>query len=215
MINPFLIIKSVLREKKKDELRSPHWAAARKKHLASNPYCVACGGKRLLQVHHIEPFHDHPELELDPNNLMTLCALKLCHLKLGHGGDFKYYNPFVVKDCAALTTARLRKYAGYSAVYSNLVKAAKADRVRLGVEKAKVLAFGSIYKNDTGPDQKEIERLTNGLKWISIGMVNRISQSKETGTPLTDYELARYCLEGFEITGHLSRDGFPIKKDGK
>jgi hypothetical protein len=52
----------------------------------------------MLQVHHILPFHLNPQLELDPSNLITLCMGKLeCHLIIGHGGDYKDYNPSVVK----------------------------------------------------------------------------------------------------------------------
>ena len=42
-----------------------------------------------------------PQLELDPNNLITLCMGKLeCHLQLGHLGNFKFYNPNIRKDAA-------------------------------------------------------------------------------------------------------------------
>ena len=38
--------------------------------------------------------------ELDLNNLITLCMDKECHLKVGHGNDFKDYNPDVEADAA-------------------------------------------------------------------------------------------------------------------
>jgi 5-methylcytosine-specific restriction endonuclease McrA len=46
------------------------------------------------QVHHKVPFHDRPELELDPTNLVTLCGPKHRnhHLDIGHLGDYKCYN---------------------------------------------------------------------------------------------------------------------------
>jgi hypothetical protein len=51
----------------------------------------------------MKPFHLHPELELDPKNLITLCmSRKECHLQIGHGDDFKAYNPNVETDATTL-----------------------------------------------------------------------------------------------------------------
>jgi len=42
------------------------------------------------------PFHVAPDLELDPNNLMSLCEHKKygknCHQLFGHLGDFRRVN---------------------------------------------------------------------------------------------------------------------------
>jgi 5-methylcytosine-specific restriction enzyme A len=82
--------------------RSSKWPALEKKFLNEHPTCAACGSSKSLNVHHMKPFHLHPELELEPTNLITLCMDKTteCHIKLGHGGDFKAYNPNVEKDVA-------------------------------------------------------------------------------------------------------------------
>ena len=82
--------------------RSSKWPALEKKFLKENPACAACGSLTDLNVHHMKPFHLHPELELEPTNLITLCMGKTteCHIKLGHGGDFKAYNPNVEEDVA-------------------------------------------------------------------------------------------------------------------
>jgi 5-methylcytosine-specific restriction protein A len=83
--------------------RSSHWPVVEHKHLQQHPSCAVCGKRQHIQVHHIIPFHSHPELELDPANLITLCmGLKQCHLKIGHGGSFKMYNPHVVGDAMKL-----------------------------------------------------------------------------------------------------------------
>jgi 5-methylcytosine-specific restriction endonuclease McrA len=84
--------------------RSSHWPAVEHKHLKDHPTCEACGGNIHLQVHHRKPFHLFPELELEPTNLITLCMEqpKDCHIKLGHGGNFKAYNPNVDTDVAAV-----------------------------------------------------------------------------------------------------------------
>lgn len=79
--------------------RSPHWPTIRKMYLESNPLCECCGGSDSLQVHHKMPFHLDPELELDKNNLITLCEGSTnCHLLFGHLKNFKSYNKNVLDD---------------------------------------------------------------------------------------------------------------------
>lgn len=92
-------IKSKRRERAKLRSRSKYWEAVRDRHLEMFPVCAGCGGHDELQVHHIVPFHISPELELVPRNLITLCmGYYDCHLKLGHGGSFRCYNPDIVRD---------------------------------------------------------------------------------------------------------------------
>ena len=82
--------------------RSPKWQTVRKKFLAKNPTCALCDGKDVLEVHHIKPFHLHPELELDEKNLIVLCESKKngisCHLAFGHLGKYESYNETVKED---------------------------------------------------------------------------------------------------------------------
>jgi len=78
--------------------RSPKWPALQKLHLKKQPVCQVCGGKKELNAHHKKPFNDYPELELDPNNLITLCNARRCHITFGHGGDFRAWNPNVDQD---------------------------------------------------------------------------------------------------------------------
>jgi len=82
--------------------RSSHWSTTRKHHIEKHAECALCGGTKKLNVHHIKPFHVHPELELEPSNLITLCEDKgngvYCHLFFGHLGNYKSINPNVVED---------------------------------------------------------------------------------------------------------------------
>lgn len=82
--------------------RSGKWPGVRAEHLKKFPECEVCGGTSNLSAHHIKPFHTHPELELDPRNLMTLCESKRfglnCHLLIGHLGNFRRVNPSVWAD---------------------------------------------------------------------------------------------------------------------
>ncbi len=90
--------------------RSDHWPATRSIHLRKNPNCALCGGTKKIEVHHIRPFHLDPSLELDPNNLITLCEAGdggiNCHLAFGHLGNFKQENPNVVVDAANYAAKR-------------------------------------------------------------------------------------------------------------
>ena len=81
--------------------RSPEWARVAREHLLREPACVACGYKgKKLQVHHIKPFHLHPHLELDPQNLITLCEARGRdhHLLLGHLDAWDSFNEHVRND---------------------------------------------------------------------------------------------------------------------
>lgn len=80
--------------------RSNQWSTVRKHHLEKEGWCRYCGGTKHLEVHHIEPFHINPSKELDEQNLITLCENigKDCHLKIGHLGNWKKFNPNVKKE---------------------------------------------------------------------------------------------------------------------
>jgi 5-methylcytosine-specific restriction endonuclease McrA len=84
--------------------RSGKWPAARRAWLKKHPRCFVCEGTKKVEVHHIHPFHLHPQLELEPSNFITLCENQKdginCHLAFGHLGNFKSYNVNVRKDAA-------------------------------------------------------------------------------------------------------------------
>jgi hypothetical protein len=87
--------------------RSPQWEGVRTKFIAKHPSCFCCGNLKNNDVHHLIPFHvlgilKHPELELDPRNLVTLCLEH--HLHVGHLGDFKNLNPAVISDLETAKT---------------------------------------------------------------------------------------------------------------
>src|SRR5207245_7455152 len=74
--------------------RSPHWPTVRKAHLLKYPKCAACAGMKCLEVHHLQPYHLAPHLELDPANLVTLCECPShsCHFIFGHLQEWHSYN---------------------------------------------------------------------------------------------------------------------------
>lgn len=87
-----------LSKKLRYAVRSPKWKKVRESHLQNENYCRGCGSTKKLEVHHKIPVHIAPELELDPDNLITLCD-SYCHLVLGHLMDYKSWNIDVDKDC--------------------------------------------------------------------------------------------------------------------
>lgn len=108
-MNRFLAAATDLLKGKPLRLRSPKWESVRKEWLANHKHCAACGSSEKLQVHHKKPFHLHPELELNAENLITLCedpkGLE-CHLKIGHLGNWKSFNPSVENDAREMLFAR-------------------------------------------------------------------------------------------------------------
>lgn len=85
--------------------RSPRWPQVRAAHLKAEPACAACGRTVDVEVHHVVPVAEalrrgQPELELDPTNLITLCA-DPCHLVHGHLMSWLRWSPSVRADAAA------------------------------------------------------------------------------------------------------------------
>ena len=79
--------------------RSKGWRKVRNNHIKEHPYCAVCGKTKRLEAHHIEDFSTNPELELDPDNLITLCrGTYNCHLLFGHLCLWQSINPDVVDD---------------------------------------------------------------------------------------------------------------------
>jgi len=89
-----------------DVSRSPEWPKVRAAHLKDNGTCAVCGGTTKLEVHHIKPFHLDQSLELNPDNLITLCEDGsdgiICHLSIGHLGSYKSFNVDVISDAKML-----------------------------------------------------------------------------------------------------------------
>ena len=105
-------VKHALRDKiAKTGHRSGRWRKVRRDYIKDHNSCAACGGKKKLAVHHVKPFHLHPDLELDPTNFSTLCMKFGCHIILGHGGDYKAYNPDVREDAQKVLESLDKKQA--------------------------------------------------------------------------------------------------------
>ena len=118
------VLRHHLNNLKSAHKRSSQWSHVEKTYKANNPTCACCGSTKRLQVHHCKPFHLHPELELDMNNLITLCMDLDCHLLVGHGDNFKDYNPDVRAD-----SAKVRKSSNIKETLKVVVAEAKAKRL--------------------------------------------------------------------------------------
>jgi 5-methylcytosine-specific restriction endonuclease McrA len=106
-------VKDVIKGKAKlFSKRSSRWPSLRKSYLETNNSCAACGCTEFLEVHHIEPFHENPSLELEASNLITLCdkpGKDNCHLEIGHLGSFKSKNPNVREDAAKALQEKIKE----------------------------------------------------------------------------------------------------------
>ena len=89
------------------------WRKARALHMQTDKLCNACGTDKELEVHHVEPWHLFPDKRYDQANLITLC--RCCHLRYGHGLNFKNWNPKIRDLCAAVKPylADIRSGADY------------------------------------------------------------------------------------------------------
>lgn len=78
--------------------RAGAWPRVRREHLSKEPNCVVCGRRPSRpEVHHVQSYHEHPELELDPDNLATVCD-EPCHQMFGHLRNWKKINPHFRED---------------------------------------------------------------------------------------------------------------------
>jgi hypothetical protein len=92
--NKVILFASKFRTVVYGKARSGKWTTVEKHFLEKNGKCEICASVNHLQVHHVKPFHLYPELELDENNLITLCMdARGCHIRIGHGSSFRCYNP--------------------------------------------------------------------------------------------------------------------------
>ena len=91
--------------------RSGKWRKVRDDYFREHPQCAfaGCKCKGPFNVHHLVPFHLDPSKELDPDNLVTVCAggtddegheSPNHHLWVCHQGDFKDFNPRAKTDLA-------------------------------------------------------------------------------------------------------------------
>jgi len=79
-----------------EKARSGRWETTRDRYIEVHAFCEYCGRARSTVVHHVVPFHEDPERELDVANFLALCDQ--CHLRQAHLGDFKAWNPLIREE---------------------------------------------------------------------------------------------------------------------
>ncbi|CAB4169168.1 HNHc domain containing protein [uncultured Caudovirales phage] len=84
--------------------RSPQWESFLKNFLRGKS-CIACGQSDGLTGHHVIPFHVDKSKELDPANIVPICADN-CHLLFGHLKNWQWWNVAVREDCSAFYAKR-------------------------------------------------------------------------------------------------------------
>jgi hypothetical protein len=88
----------MMEERGSTAARSGKWSKIRNEFVTEYPKCAACNSEKMINCHHIEPFSENPERELDKNNLISLCFS--CHFIFGHLKSWISHNPNVVQDSA-------------------------------------------------------------------------------------------------------------------
>jgi len=53
--------------------------------------CAACGRYDRLDLHHVKPVAEFPELQFEDSNIVPLCRLH--HFIIGHLSNWAIYNP--------------------------------------------------------------------------------------------------------------------------
>lgn len=86
--------------------RSWKWPQVRDNHLKKEPDCQLCGVLDDVEVHHILAIWLRPDLELCPDNLMTLCRPH--HFLCGHLCDWSTLN-LTAREDAAKWRAKIRR----------------------------------------------------------------------------------------------------------
>lgn len=78
----------------------PEYHRAMAAYLRYNPVCEFCGIKSgRVEVHHIIPVRERPDLAAHLGNMMTLHARNRCHLTVGHFGSWQRINPDAWQFC--------------------------------------------------------------------------------------------------------------------
>lgn len=90
--------------------RNPAYRAFRERMRQRYPSCSACGTQDHWQWHHKIPvaWPGGESLELEESNGLPLCATpsRMCHLNIGHLGDYSARNPNVTEDAKTILRKR-------------------------------------------------------------------------------------------------------------
>lgn len=96
--------------------RDGRWPTFERRLILAHPFCAACGCAEVdaLEGHHVVPFHEQPDRELDPENVRILCGHRAnaCHRLIGHGGNWRLINREVDAAIAFLAAMYARIRAG-------------------------------------------------------------------------------------------------------
>tara|TARA_R110000868_G_scaffold84519_2_gene238202 strand:- start:1605 stop:2372 length:768 start_codon:yes stop_codon:yes gene_type:complete len=166
--------------------RSSKWSEVRKDFLKLHPTCEACGIDVDLNCHHIKPFNQFPELELEPSNLITLCRKH--HFEVGHLGNWRTANATVRDDAA---------------------------KIRIGLSRQVTIPTIIMHSSPTcGPCNKwknnELDRWTKAGWQVEVKDEEHCERAKWPWYEITDRDGSQ-----FEVIGPLNNDNFNAAKLGK
>ena len=162
--------------------RSGKWSEVRRDFLKLHPACEACGIKDDLNVHHIKPFNQFPELELDPSNLITLCRKH--HFEVGHLGNWRTANATVRQDAA---------------------------KIRIGLGRQVAIPTIVMHSGETcGPCRAWIANRMP--LYIKSGWKVQVLKETNTNRPWPWYEITDADGVQFQVDGPLNNEKFQAAK---
>ena len=162
--------------------RSGKWSEVRRDFLKLHPACEACGVTTDLNCHHIKPFSQFPELELDPSNLITLCRKH--HFEVGHLGNWRTANATVREDAA---------------------------RIRIGLGRQIAIPTIVMHSGETcGPCRAWIANRMP--MYIQSGWKVKVLKETSTNRPWPWYEITDADGSRFEVDGPLNNEKFQAAK---
>lgn len=165
--------------------RSSKWSEVRRDFLKLHPACEACGVTTDLNVHHIKPFNQFPELELDPRNLITLCRKH--HFEVGHLGNWRTANATVRADAA---------------------------KIRIGLGRQIAIPTIIMHSGETcGPCRSWIANRMP--LYIQSGWKVKVIKETNTNRPWPWYEITDADGSQFQVDGPLNNEKFQAAKRGK
>ena len=165
--------------------RSGKWSEVRRDFLKLHPACEACGVTTDLNCHHIKPFAQFPELELDPSNLITLCRKH--HFEVGHLGNWRTANATVREDAA---------------------------RIRIGLGRQIAIPTIVMHSGEScGPCRAWIANRMP--LYIQSGWKVQVLKETSTNRPWPWYEITDADGSQFQVDGPLNNENFQAAKRGK
>ena len=76
--------------------------------------CAACGSYTRIDLHHVKPVAQFPELEFEDSNIIPLCRPH--HFIIGHRQNWSDYNPLFWEDLNKIKVSLFNKSVNHGKI---------------------------------------------------------------------------------------------------